>query len=91
MTASFLVLRGSQMQCGSCGSGNHGHFIAEMGIRSPGLEDIDKLTAWVFPRLNVCLDCGSVEFVVSKEEVLELRRLAKRDTAKSTITDERNL
>lgn len=31
------------MPCKSCGSANQEKFIGEMGIRSPGLENVDKL------------------------------------------------
>ncbi len=66
------------MTCKSCGSSNQKKFIGEMGIRSPGLKNIDKPTVWVFPQLIVCLDCGTAEFVVPETE---LRLLAKRDAA----------
>lgn len=39
-----------------------------MGVHSIGLRNIDKPTVWVFPRLLVCLDCGSAEFVVPEAE-----------------------
>lgn len=66
------------MTCKSCGSANQKKFIGEMGIRTPGLKNIDKPTVWVFPQLIVCLDCGTAEFVVPETE---LRLLAKRDAA----------
>ena len=66
------------MNCKSCGSVNQQMFIGEMGIRSPGLKDIDKPTVWVFPQLIVCLECGTAEFVVPETE---LRLIAKRDAA----------
>ncbi len=49
------------MQCESCGSANLAKFIAEMGIRSPGLKNIDKPAVWVFPELVGLLElwhCG---------------------------------
>ncbi len=49
-----------------------------MGIRSPGLKNIDKAVVWVFPNLIVCLDCGMAEFIVPKNE---LGALAKGDAA----------
>jgi hypothetical protein len=49
-----------------------------MGIHFPGLENIDKPAVWVFPKLVVCLDCGTAEFAVPEEE---LRQLAKGDAA----------
>jgi hypothetical protein len=66
------------MSCESCGSANLAKFIAEMGIRSPGLKNIDKAPVWAFPELFVCLNCGTAEFVVPESE---LRQLAKGDTA----------
>jgi hypothetical protein len=57
---------------------NQKKFSAEMGIRFPGLKDIDKPVVWVFADdVVVCLDCGTAEFAVPEEE----RRLAKRDAA----------
>ena len=66
------------MPCKSCGSVNQKKFSAEMGIRFPGLKDIDKPAVWVFTDVVVCLDCGTTEFAVAKEE---LRQLAKGDAA----------
>jgi hypothetical protein len=65
------------MPC-KCGSINQSKFIAEMGIRPPGLKNIDKSPVWVFPELFVCFDCGAAEFVVSEDE---LGQLAKADAA----------
>jgi hypothetical protein len=65
------------MPCKSCESANQKKFIGEMGIRSPGLKNIDKPTVWVFPQLIVCLDCGTSELVVPENELGELRRLTK--------------
>jgi hypothetical protein len=66
------------MPCKSCGSITQNKFIAEMGIRSPGLKNIDSPVAWVFPELAICLDCGFAEFIVPEAE---LRRLARGDAA----------
>jgi hypothetical protein len=68
----------SGMLCKSCGSVNQKKFSAEMGIRSPGLKNIDKPVVWVFPELVVCLDCGNADFPVPEAE---LRLLAKDDAA----------
>jgi len=66
------------MPCNSCGSINQKKFSAEMGIRFPGLKNIDEPVVWVFPEVVVCLDCGTAEFAVPEAE---LRQLAKRDAA----------
>ena len=60
------------MPCKSCESANQKKFIGEMGIRSPGLKNIDKPTVWVFPQLIVCLDCGTAGFVVPEAELNQL-------------------
>lgn len=49
-----------------------------MGIHFPGLRNVDKPVAWVFPELVVCLDCGRAEFVVPEAE---LRLLVEGDAA----------
>jgi hypothetical protein len=72
------------MPCKSCGSVNQRKFIAEMGICSPGLKNIDKPPVWVFPELVVCLGCGTAEFAVPESE---LRLLAKDDAAAAGSTE----
>jgi hypothetical protein len=52
-----------------CGTLRQNKFIGEMGIRSPGLEGIDKPIVWVFPSLVVCLNCGFAEFIVPEAEL----------------------
>ena len=77
MTSDYSSV--ASMRCKSCGSANQHKFIGEMGIRSPGLKNIDKPAVCVFPQLIVCLDCGRAELVVPKNELGELRRLTKGD------------
>ena len=66
------------MHCKLCGSINQNKFIGEMGIRGPGLNNIDKPLVWIFPELIVCLDCGMTEFIIPEAE---LRLLAEGDAA----------
>jgi hypothetical protein len=40
--------------------------------------NLDKPVVWVFPKVVVCLDCGTAEFAVPETE---LRLLAKGDAA----------
>ena len=54
-----------------------------MGIRFPGLKNIDKPVVWVFPEVIICLDCGNAEFAVPEAE---LRELAKGDAAAAALT-----
>ena len=78
MIAPFAARIGVGISCKSCGSVSQQKFSAEMGIHFPELIDIDKPVVWVFPEVIVCLDCGTAEFAVPKEE---LRQLAKRAAA----------
>ena len=64
--------------CKACGSVKQNKYIAEVGIRSGGLKNIDEQRVFVFPRLRVSLDCGDAEFVVPEAE---LRELVKGDAA----------
>jgi hypothetical protein len=66
------------MPCKSCGSINQSKFTAEIAIHSPELKNIDEPIVWVFPKIAVCLVCGSAEFAVPEEE---LRLLNKDNTA----------
>jgi hypothetical protein len=66
------------MPCKSCGSVNQGKFSGETAIHFPGLKNIDKPIVLAFPKIVVCLDCGTAEFVLSEAE---LRQLTKGDTA----------
>lgn len=66
------------MPCTPCRSVNQKRFIGEMGIRSPGLNGLNKPIVFVFPQLVVCMDCGTAEFVVPEGE---LRELAKGESA----------
>ena len=64
--------------CESCGSGNQREFSAEMAIHFPVLKGIDKPPVWVFPKIVVCLDCGTAKFAAPEAE---LRQLAKGNAA----------
>ncbi len=66
ITVSFV--EGSEF-CKSCGSINIDKFIGEMGIRRPGLKNVDKPSVLVYSELIVCLNCGKAEFVVPKAEL----------------------
>ena len=68
------------MSCTFCTSTNQAEFPAEVNIHFPGLRDADKPGVLVFPRLMVCLDCGSSSFMTP---ALELARLAGVAPAKS--------
>jgi hypothetical protein len=66
------------MSCLSCGAKKQAEFSAEILIHFEGLKNLDKPGVWVFPRLVVCLDCGTAEFSVPETQ---LRLLSKTDAA----------
>jgi hypothetical protein len=57
------------MYCPSCQSRNQAEFTAEIIIHFSGLKNIDKPGVWVFPKVSVCLDCGSSRFATPKTEL----------------------
>jgi hypothetical protein len=57
------------MSCRFCESGDEAEFTAEMIIHFQGLKNVDKPGVWIFPKLLVCLDCGSSQFTVPATEL----------------------
>src|SRR5271170_974590 len=47
------------MNCALCRSSNLREFGTEILIHFCGLKNLDKPPVWAFPKLLVCLDCGS--------------------------------
>ena len=61
------------MSCKRCDSNYLKEFSGELAIHSPGREGLTKPLVWVFPRLQTCLDCGFVEFVLLDGQREQLR------------------
>ena len=57
------------MACQKCRFENQSTFNGEVAIHFTGLDGLDKPIVWVFPKLAVCLECGSTEFVVPEREM----------------------
>ena len=57
------------MSCLLCASGNQAEFGSEILIHFSGFENRDKPPVWVFPKLIVCLDCGSSRFMTPESEL----------------------
>ena len=57
------------MGCKACASNNQSSFNSEIAIHFSGLEGLDKPIVWVFPKLAVCLECGSTQFIVPEREL----------------------
>lgn len=62
------------MSCRSCASENQKEFAAEMNIHFPGRKGLNMPAVLAFPKLSVCLDCGSTDFKLPETE---LRLLAE--------------
>ena len=60
------------MSCPSCAMGNDVELPAEMIVHLCGLENLDNPGVKVFPKLAVCLECGSVRFTVPEAELVLL-------------------
>ena len=60
------------MSCLLCGSDKEAELTTEMHMHFTGLKDLDKPAVWLFPKLMVCLDCGSSRFTVPESELAVL-------------------
>ena len=73
------------MSCVKCGCINQTEYAAEMNIHLPHhLRNADKMGVladkvgvFVFPRVQVCLDCGSSSFMTPPPELAHLRAANK--------------
>ena len=66
----------SHCACSSCHSVNQREFTAELNIHFPGMQGIDIPTVWAFPKILICMDCGTAQFMIPEAE---RRELAARD------------
>jgi len=66
------------MSCQSCRLGNQVELSAEMMLHLGGLKNLDNSGVWLFPKVSVCLDCGSARFTVTEAA---LRSLAATPTS----------
>lgn len=62
------------MMCPLYASANQAEFTAEINIHFHGRENIDNPGVLVFPKLFVCLDCGSSLFITPGTELSQLAR-----------------
>jgi hypothetical protein len=71
------------MHCTLCQSVNLAEFAAEMMIHFRGLSNIDHPGLPAFPKVSVCLNCGSAQFTVLETELalLASRTAANEDHA----------
>jgi hypothetical protein len=67
--ATLYTRKGVAMTCKGCHSDKQRVFNGEFAIHFRGLEGLDKSIVWVFPEIDVCLNCGFTEFTVPKREL----------------------
>jgi hypothetical protein len=71
-----------------CESENRKTFMAEMIIRFPGIEGLNKPIVWLYPSISVCLECGRAQFVVPEKES-EVLRTGGPEAKKPSKSDRR--
>lgn len=59
--------------CPSCQSANQRGFNSEVNIHFPGMNGLNIPTVWVFPKISVCMDCGTAQFTIPEAERKELK------------------
>jgi hypothetical protein len=60
---------GEYQRCKQCSSQSQKEFNGELAIHFIGLKGLEKPIVWVFPKLHVCLSCGSTEFTVPERDL----------------------
>jgi len=76
------------MYCASCQSSNQAEFTTEMMIHVSGVKNIDKPGVLVFPKVLVCLDCGSSRFTIPGTD---LALLAERNAKTASTAGSRSV
>jgi hypothetical protein len=67
-----------ELGCKKCGSNYTKEFQLEACIHIPGRENLAVPAVFVFPKLAICLDCGSVsDFLIPADHLVELRRYVR--------------
>jgi hypothetical protein len=69
------------MPCPSCAQDNQAEFQSEMMLHFGGLENLDVSGVLLFPKLLVCLDCGTALFTVPEAELVACRRHSGNSTS----------
>jgi hypothetical protein len=57
------------MSCRSCGSGSLKNFAGELSVHALGMQNVDAPVVWVFPELQVCMDCGFTELKIDANKL----------------------
>jgi hypothetical protein len=65
------------MPCKKCQSEQVKQFSSELNVHLQDPGGFNKQAVLLFPKLSVCLECGSTEFTLSASELLLLVRRAE--------------
>lgn len=57
------------MACNFCGSEKEAEFNTEMNVHRRGLNNIDSPGVLLFPKILVCLNCGSSRFAITESQL----------------------
>jgi len=63
------------MNCPLCASSNEVEFPTERNIHVGGLRNLNRPSVFLFPKILVCLDCGSSRFTILETELREFTLL----------------
>jgi hypothetical protein len=67
------------MKCRSCGSKDQTEFASEICVHILGLQNVEKPTVLLFPRLLVCMYCGFTELMLAENELRLLGKVPAGD------------
>jgi hypothetical protein len=73
------------MPCPSCAQNNQAEFQGEMMLHFNGLRNLEVPGVMLFPRLLVCLDCGSALFTVPEVALVACRQRSGKSTAAENV------
>jgi hypothetical protein len=69
------------MRCVGCQSDRLNEFRSEIALHFSGRENLDKPHVFAYPKVIVCMDCGSSGFAVTETELRLLREGIKSSSA----------
>jgi len=72
------------MKCTNCSSNALAEFSAEIMVHCVGIENINFPGVLIFPKLLVCLECGSTQFVIPQAELQQLIQCSRKNSPQPT-------
>ena len=72
------------MNCAHCSSNALAEFPAEIMVHCVGIENINFPGVLIFPKLLVCLECGSTQFVIPQAELQQLTQCSRKNSPPPT-------